>query len=160
MVLIKYPVLLLERNEMKYEIVQNGKDDYSLKYKDKEIKFHSTLDIVSKLQEANKNARMKLLMDLSKQGITLKELTKETKEDGKTIYDNSNREELEKIYLQEEQSRIFQESLEKMLGTSLLDLINDIGLTETSEVEKFSTELGQVMVGQFPSNPKTQIEKL
>ena len=36
--------------EKKYEIIQNGKDDYSLKYKDKEYKF---LLNVNKLQNNN-----------------------------------------------------------------------------------------------------------
>ena len=125
---------------MKYEFIKNGVDDYTLKYKDKEIKFHSTVGIVSRLQESIKNARLKMVLDLTKQGISIKELTKEIKENGKTYYDNTNKDELEKIYLQEEQTKIFQEIIKEMFDKK----------TE-EEISTFSTQLGKVIIGQFPS---------
>lgn len=134
----------------KYEIIKNGMDDYSLKYKDKEIKFHTNVGIVKKVQEVQKSARVKLIMDLAKEGISIKELVKEQKKDGKTYYDNSNKEELEKIYIQQEMGEVFQEEIEKMMGMPLTDLLQEIGLTDEKEVEEFSTELGKVMVGQTP----------
>lgn len=134
----------------KYEIIQNGKDDYSLKYKDKEIKFHSTIEIVKKIQEANKIARINMILDLGKKGISIKDLIKEEKKDGKIYYDNTNKNELEKIYIEETTGQIFQEELEKMLGMDFLTLLNEIGLVEEEEIKEFSSELGKVMVGQFP----------
>lgn len=136
---------------MKYEFIKNGVDDYTLKYKDKEIKFHSTVGIVSRLQESIKNARLKMVLDLTKQGISIKELTKEIKENGKTYYDNTNKDELEKIYLQEEQTKIFQEIIKEMFDKTIEELIIEIGLETEEEISTFSTQLGKVIIGQFPS---------
>lgn len=137
--------------EKKYEFIQRGKDDYILKYKDKEIEFSSSVDIVKKMQEAIKNARLKMIFDLGKNNMTIKDLIKEEKKDGKTYFDNSNKDELEQIYLQDEQSKVFLEVTEKMFGMELEKLLIDMDLTETKEIEEFSTDLGRVLVGQFPS---------
>ena len=135
----------------KYEIIKNGVDDYTLKYKDKEINFKSTIDVVNQMQEVNKNARVNMLLDITKKGMSLKDLVKEEKKDGKTYYDNTTKTELEKIYIEEETSKVFQKEIEKMLGMTLIEVLKEIGLTEENEINEFSTELGQVMIGQFPS---------
>lgn len=134
----------------KYEIIKNGIDDYTLKYKDKEINFNTNVGIVKKIQEVQKNARVKLIMNLTKEGISIKDLVKEEKRDGKTYYDNSNKEELEKIYIEQEMGEVFQTEIEKMMGMPLTTLLEEIGLTEEKEIEEFSSELGKVMVGQTP----------
>ena len=136
--------------EKKYDILKNGLDDYVLKYKDKEIKFNSTIKIVDKMQEVNKNARMKMILDLSKQGMTIKDLIIEEKKDGKTYYNNSNKEELEQAYIQEETSKVFQEAIKEMLGIELMELLQEIGLENEEEIKEFSTELGKIMVGNSP----------
>lgn len=135
----------------KYEFIQRGKDDYILKYKDKEIEFNSSVDIVKKMQEAIKNARLQMLMDLGRNHMTVKDLIKEEKKDGKTYFDNSNKDELEQIYLQDEQSKVFMEVVETMFKQKLEVLLADMDLTETKEIEDFSSELGKIIVGQFPS---------
>lgn len=137
----------------KYEIIKNGKDDYTLKYKDQEINFKSTINIVSKLQEVNKKARLKLILDLEEQGKTIKDLTKEQKLDGKTFYDNSSKLELEKIYIEEEQAKVFQDVIEEMLGKDLMTLLSDMDITDEKEVEEFSKEIGEIMAGQFGKTP-------
>lgn len=137
--------------EKKYEFIQRGKDDYILKYKDKQIEFNSSVDIVKKMQEAIKNARLKMIMDLGKNNMSIKDLIKEERKEGKTYFDNSNKDELEQIYLQDEQSKVFLEATEKMFGIKLEKLLIDMDLTDTKEIEEFSTELGKIIVGQFPS---------
>lgn len=131
---------------MKYEIIKNGLDDYTLKYKDKEINFKSSVDIVNKLQETTKNARMRMVVDLAKKGKTIKDLIVETKVDGKTIQDHSNKDFIEEGYLQEEQAKVFNEIVKEMLGYTLEELVIDIGLNE-KEVESFGEELGKCIVG-------------
>ena len=51
------------------------------------------------------------------------------KENGKTYYDNTNKEELEKAYLEKEQSKVFIEIIEKLFGMSVEDLFIDMELT-------------------------------
>ena len=131
---------------MKYKIIKEGLDNYILKYKDQEIRFKSSVDIVSKLQETTKKARMNLVMDLAKEGKTIKDLIVETEKDGKIIQDHSNKDFIEEGYLQQAQTETFNEVIKEMLGVSLEELVMDMGLNE-KEVEEFGIELGKCIVG-------------
>lgn len=135
---------------MKYEIIKNGTDDYTLKYKDKEFNFKTELKIMAKMQSANKVARTKMVMDLSKQGLSLKDLVIEKKENGKKYLDNTNKAELEKAYIDDETANVFSDICEAKFGMDLTTLILDIGLEE-KEMEKFATELVQALTGKTPS---------
>ena len=135
----------------KYEIIKNGVDDYTLKYKDKEIKFNSSVGIAEKLQSATKTGRVNMYIELSKQGITSDQLSTEEKKDGKTYVNDSNKKEIEKIFIQEAQAQIFLEAIEEMLNIKYEELIKEIGFNTQEEVEEFSTEIGKIMVGQSPS---------
>lgn len=133
----------------KYEIIKNGTDDYTLKYKDKEFNFKTELKLMAKMQAANKNARTKMIMDLSKQGISIKDLTIEKKENGKTYLDNSNKSEIERAYIEDETANVFSEICQEKFGMDLTTLILDIDLDE-KEIEKFSVELVQALTGKTP----------
>jgi hypothetical protein len=133
----------------KYEFIKNGVDDYTLKYKDKEINFKSNVNIVNSLQDSISKARMNMIKDLAKEGMTIKDLVIERKENGKTYYDNTNKEELEKAYLEKEQSKVFIEIIEKLFGMSVEDLFIDMELTNVEESTQFSEELGKILVGNF-----------
>lgn len=133
----------------KYEFIKNGVDDYTLKYKDKEINFKSNVNIVNNLQDSISKARMNMIKDLAKEGMTIKDLVIERKENGKIYYDNTNKEELEKAYLEKEQSKVFIEIIEKLFGMSVEDLFIDMELTNVEESTQFSEELGKILVGNF-----------
>lgn len=133
----------------KYEIIKNGTDDYTLKYKDKEFNFKTEIKIMSKMQGANKVARTKMVMDLAKQGISIKDLTIEKKENGKTYLDNSNKVEIEKAYIDDETANVFSEICEEKFGMDLTSLVLDIELSE-KEMEDFSMELVQALTGKTP----------
>ena len=133
----------------KYEIIKNGTDDYTLKYKDKEFNFKTELKIMSKMQSANKIARTKMVMDLSKQGLSIKDLVITKKENGKTYLDNSNKDEIEKAYIDDETANVFSEICEEKFGMDLTSLILDIDLDE-KEIEEFSVELVQALTGKTP----------
>lgn len=134
-----------------YEIIKNGTDDYTLKYKDKEINFHTDISIMRDMQSISKRARVKMVTDLSKQGVSLKDFTIEKKENGKTYFDNSNKAELEKAYIDEETTIVFNEIIEKQFGMDLLNLLQDIGLESEKDITKFSEELMTALIGKTPS---------
>lgn len=142
-----------------YEIIKNGTDDYTLKYKDKKFDFHTDLSIMKELQSISKRARVKMVTDLAKEGVSLKDFTIEKKQNGKTYYDNSNKAELEKAYIDEETTIVFNEIIEKSFGMDLLTLIQDIGLEHETAIEKFSMELTQALIGKTPSREQ-EIETL
>ena len=130
----------------KYEIIKNGMDDYVLKYKDVEIPFKSTVNIVNRLQDTTKVARMRMVMDLAKEGKTIKDLIVETEKDGKIIQDHSNKDFIEESYVEQAQAEVFNEIVKEMLGKNLEELVVDIGLNE-NEVEEFGTDIGKCIVG-------------
>ena len=136
---------------MKYEFIKNGKDDYTLKYKDKQINFKSTVNIAKRLQEAIEKGKNKLIFDLAKQKMTVKDLAIEYKKDGKTYVDNSNFEALEQNYINKAETDIFIEIIEELFNMQYTDLILDIGINTEEEMKKFGVDLGNILNGNFPS---------
>lgn len=134
---------------MKYELVKTSKDNYTLKYKEKEFKFKTDVSLIKDMQGINKKAKVKMIKELSKDGISLKNLSIEEVVDGKTYVDNSNKAELEEIYLGEAMSEFFDDLCLKMFNMSYTDLILDMELEE-NEVEKFSSDFISALTGQTP----------
>lgn len=136
---------------MKYQIIKNGTDDYTLKYKDKEFNYKSDIELMSKLQSAPKLARIEMLKDLAKEGISLKDFTIESRKEGKTYFDNTNKNELENTYIQNKMLEIIDDTCKEKFNLSFTELLLDIGLENQQEQEKFSGELGSSLMGKFPS---------
>ena len=105
------------------------------------------------MQKATKTARIKMLKDLSAEGMSLKQFTIEEKKNGKTYSDNTNKVELENAYINDEVANVFNKICEKNFGLDLISLINDIGLEE-GEIEEFSQELANALLGKTPSLKK------
>lgn len=142
---------------MKYEFIKNGVDDYSLKYKDKEIKFKSDVSIISRMQETIAAGKLKMVADLTKKGMTVKDLVIVKKVDGKTYYDNTNKIEVENSYIQTEQGLVFNEILKEKLGMDIQQLQTELELTE-DDLGKFGEDFAKVITGQlqFPSEERKQ----
>ena len=139
----------------KYKFEKVSMDQYKLTYKDKEIEFNSKVNYVKDLQEVNKTARLKMIADLTSKGMSVKDLVKEEKKDGKTLYDNSNKEYIEEAYIQEVQQEVFSNIIKKMMGISLEELILDIGLEE-NEIAEFGNEIGKILVGNTSPSGESQ----
>lgn len=135
---------------MKYELIKTSKDNYTLKYKDNEHKFKTDVELVKDMQGINKKARVNMIKDLTKDGISMKTLSIEEHKDGKTYIDNSNKAELEEIYLGEAMAEFLDDLCTRLFGKTYTDLILDMELDE-NEIEKFSTEFLSALTGQTPS---------
>lgn len=133
----------------KYEIIKNGIDDYTLKYKDKEIKFKSDVGIVTKLQSVNEIAKQRMVLKLAKENMTPNDLIKKQIIDGKTYYDNSGSDLFLKSCANEVATELFDEAIKKIFKMNLLELITDMELTEQADQEEFSKEMGGILVGRF-----------
>lgn len=133
---------------MKYKFERLAEDNYKLTYKDKEFTFRSSVKIISELQGLIVSARKIMITELAKNGSSIKELTKEVKENGKTYYDNSNAKELEKVYQEEATMNYFNDKSVQLFNMELQDLFNDIGLEEADEIQQFTTELVQCLSGK------------
>lgn len=141
----------MENKVKKYEFIHNGMDDWTLKYKDKEIKFNCKVKYISDLQEIPKRARVKMVKDLAMQGMTVKDLIVEHTEGSKTIQDHSNKDFIEKGYIQEEGLIIMDNLFKEMFKMGYTELMLDIGITTEEEGKKFGDEIGMILRGQEPS---------
>lgn len=138
--------------DKKYELIKNSKDNYTLKYKDRSIDFKTDIALISEMQGINKKARINMIKDLSKEGISMKSLSVEEKRDGKTYIDNTNKEELENAYLEEAMEEFFDDICKRYFNMGLAELLVDMDLTEdTKQVEQFTTEFISALTGQTPS---------
>lgn len=135
---------------MKYEFIKVGEDTTKLKYKDKEFTFKTNVKLVSEIQGIVKKSRIKIIQDLAKDGISIKSLTIETKKDGKTYYDNSNKAELEKIYQEEAMLEFLNEKSEEITNMEIEELLQDIGLSTEAEGEKFAKDFFGYLSGNIP----------
>lgn len=135
---------------MKYEFIKVDEDTSKLKYKDKEFEIKRNVKLVSEMQELIKKSRLKMIMDLAKDGISIDSLTIEKKENGKTYYDNSNKLAMEKIYQEQATLDYFNELVVRLTNMQLEDLLMDIGLSTEKDGEDFSKQLMECLTGSIP----------
>ena len=135
---------------MKWTIRKEGIDNYFLEYKDKILPFHSNVGMVNELQGAIKKARLRLIKELKDQGMSLSDLTTKKEENGKVIYDSTDRQYIEEVYINEEYQKALEKIIQDSFGMSYLDLLNDIGIETEEESKDFFGEIGQCLVGRTP----------
>lgn len=129
---------------MKYEFKKIDNDTTELHYKDKVFTIKKDIDLMNSLQSINVKARKKMILELSKEGITTKDLTIETKDKGKTYFDNSNLKEMEQVYIEQETMNFFNEISIKYFNIGIFELISDMDLNE-DEITKFTEDFIKVL---------------
>lgn len=134
---------------MKYQFTAED-DNVTLKYKDKEFIFKTNVKLISEMQGLIMKSRIKMIQDLSKEGQSVRDLIKETKKDGKTYTDNSNKVELERIYQEQVTMDFYNNKCEEIFGMDLASLMLDIGLQTEEEGTKFSTDFVSYLSGNIP----------
>ena len=144
---------------MKYEFIKVDDDTTKLKYKDKEFEIKKDVDLQVKIQSTIPKARALMNIELTKLGITKKDLVIEKHENGKIYYDNSNLLDTEEQFQAIASQQVYDEILQKYCGMSLVELMQDIGLdiqSNSTQNEKFGIELTSALMGKelkTPSNP-------
>mgnify|MGYP003287571887 CR=1 FL=1 len=138
----------------KYKIINESIDNYILKYKDKELPFKTDIELMTKIQGARKDARLKMILDLSKRGTSLQELTIITKKDGKTYEDNTNREAMENAYIEDAMNDLLDEICKEKFNMSLAQLLVDMDVLKDTEIVEFVTDLTSALTGKTPSERK------
>ena len=135
---------------MKYQFIKVDDDTTKLKYKDKEFEFKRNVKLVSEIQGLVMQSRKKMIQDFAKEGVSIKNLTIEKKENGKTYYDNSNKTELEKIYQEEITLEYFNNKCKELFNMDLIELMNDIGLNSEEDGSSFMEEFVNYLTGNTP----------
>ena len=125
-------------------------NNITLKYKDKEFTFKRDVKLISELQGLVMEARQRMIEDYAEKGKSIKKLTIEKKKDGKTYYDNSNKNELEKIYQEKVTIEFYNNKCIELFGMDLTNLMQDIGLTTEEEGSKFANDLLTNLSGNIP----------
>ena len=147
---------------MKYEFIKVDSDTTNLKYKDKVFTIKKDVNLVKKMQECNIKARTKLMVDLTQQGMTKKDLILERKEGNKTYYDNSNFLSVEEAYIQNASQQVYDEICMKYCNMNLTELMEDIELdfSNNDEMEKFGLDLTKALTNQVKGFPSTKQEEI
>ena len=139
---------------MKYEFIKVDDDNITLKYKDKEFNIKKDIDLLKKLGSIQQKAKIKMMADLKKDGLTVSDLEVERHEGNKTIIDKSNLTNLEKDYLDIVASEMLNEITLKYTNKGLVEIFNDIGLNDDESV-KFAYDLLFALKGELsPSGKK------
>lgn len=138
-----------------YKIEYVDEDKRILKYKDKELEFTKDVELASKLQELAKRTKIRMSVELAKQGISVNDLVIKTQKDGKTIEDHSNEDAIYKMYQSEEMLKILDEICTKYFNMTAVELIKDMELTKEQEL-KFGGDLMEALIGKQESPKKSQ----
>lgn len=144
---------------MKYEFIKIDDDVTELRYKDKVFKIKKDIDLQVKIQSAIPRARILMSAELSKMGITKKDLVIERHEGNKTYYDNSNVLDIEEQYQAIASQQVYDEIISKYCDMTLAELMQDIGLNVEEaniENEKFGLELTSALMGREIKSPSEQ----
>lgn len=150
---------------MKYDFVRIDEDTTELTYKDKKFTIKKDIDLEKRMQEAVPRARILMNAELSKMGMTKKDLVIERHEGNKTYYDNSNIMDAEEQYQAIATMQVFDEIVKKYCDMTLTELMQDIGLNveeENKENEQFGIDLLSALTGKettTPSGTKTKETK-
>ena len=143
----------MEVKMSKYEFIKQDEDTTILKYKDKSFEIKKDVELQKEIESVNKNARVKMMVDLTKQGITSNDLVVIRKEGSKTYEDKSNLIQLEQSYMQEASIDLFQNLSNRYFGMNLEDLIKDIGLND-EEASKFGNDFAYALAGKSSPSQK------
>lgn len=142
---------------MKYKFTKIDDDTTVLEYKEKRFEIKRDIDLQVKIQSAISKARVLMSAELTKMGMTKKDLVIEKHENGKTYYDNSNYLDTEEQYKLMATLEIYDEIITKYCGMKFQDLLEDIGINindTTPEGEKFMFELTSALMGRDLSPSK------
>ena len=142
---------------MKYKFTKIDDDTTVLEYKEKRFEIKRDIDLQVKIQSAISKARVLMSAELTKMGMTKKDLVIEKHENGKTYYDNSNYLDTEEQYKLMATLEIYDEIIKKYCGMKFQELLEDIGINindTTPEGEKFMFELTSALMGRDLSPSK------
>lgn len=148
---------------MKYEFIKIDNDTTELRYKDKVFSIKKDIDLEKRIQEAIPRARILMLAELKKMGMTKQDLVIERHEGNKTYYDNSNVVDAEEQFQAIATMQVFDEIVSKYTNMTLAELMADIGLDvneANKENEQFGLDLTNAFTGRevnrFPSQENNE----
>lgn len=124
--------------EFKYVKENTFKLIYTNKKGEKvEKQFVRDVEIAKRLQQIQAKARLKMLAELTKLGMTKEDLViRKEVEKGKVVYDETNYKENEKVFIEIESLNTIDEIFKDYLGLGIVDLLSDMGMDINSDKQE------------------------
>lgn len=151
---------------MKYEFIEKSLDEYELHYTNKDGKevikpFKRTVELATKLQSADKDARMELFTYLTSIGKTKDDFIIKKQVDGKIVYDETNYREFESEFISNKALELALKLYNDLFKMDFADLVVDMGLNENNvdEWANFNVELRDLLINgkvKTPSHNKKE----
>ena len=121
----------------KYEFKKITLDEYKLVIENKEYPFKRTIEMGEKVQGITASARIKMLKELTKMGLTKNDLIiKKDLRNGKTTYDETNYQEFEKKFIEEETLQVANYLMENCFKMTTTKLFEELGINVNSEINE------------------------
>ena len=121
----------------KYEFKKITLDEYKLVIENKEYPFKRTIEMGEKVQGITASARIKMLKELTKMGLTKNDLIiKKDLGNGKTVYDETNYQEFEKKFIEEETLQVANDLMESCFKMTTTKLFEELGINVNSEINE------------------------
>lgn len=121
----------------KYEFKKIALDEYKLIIENKEYPFKRTIEMGEKVQGITASARIKMLKELTKMGLTKNDLIiKKDLGNGKTVYDETNYQEFEKKFIEEETLQVANDLMESCFKMTTIKLFEELGINVNSEINE------------------------
>lgn len=144
-----------------YEFKKIDTDLYELTYKDKKYTIKSNVKLMSEMQGLIKEARIEMVKELTKDGISIKDLTIEKVENGKKYYDNSSKELIEETYMQDVTLKFYDRKCMEFCNMTMQELMEDIGIENDEKAgAKFGEDFINVLMGRFPVRKAIRTENI
>lgn len=150
----------------KYEFKSISLDNFELHYmKDNQeiVKpFKRTVELASKIQNVDADARFKMFEYLTKNGKSKKDLIVEkTDKDGKIIVDETNYREFESNFILQAQYEMAKELYKTLFGMTLEEIIIELNLTE-QEAYLFGAKVRELLINgvqddKIPSKTENEL---
>lgn len=121
----------------KYEFKKITLDEYKLVIENKEYPFKRTIEMGEKVQGITASARIKMLKELTKMGLTKNDLIiKKDFGNGKITYDETNYQEFEKKFIEEETLQVANDLMENCFKMTTTKLFEELGINVNSEINE------------------------
>lgn len=133
---------------MTYKFEKKDADITILSYGEKQFEIKKDVRLIKDFQDLNARARKRMLIDLSKEGISTKDLIIEKKEGNKTIYDNSNAKEMEDECIKEVTYELLDELCMRFFKMPLNDICEDLRLETEEQINDFNMKFIEAMTGK------------
>lgn len=135
----------------KYEFKATGTDTFELcnLTNSEVIPFKRTIDIMSKLQNIEADARLEMIQYMKSKHMKKDDLIERvTNPDGTVSYDESYYREFESGFMRSSYTRIADEIYKTVLGRDMVTILNEIGIKdEGDEGYMFGLKLREILLG-------------